>query len=122
MVDVADFKDDDWIAGCPLCRGYTDITCRNRGFTPRIALATDNFAAVVGFVSRGLGVSIVPALVLRTVALPASVAVRRLAQPSNRTIEFIADQSVSQEPALRAMVRLFTALNASSWGLHGVGA
>lgn len=122
VIDLADLSDDEWVAGCPLCRGSTTAMCHDQGFTPRIGLATDNFAAVVGFVSRGLGVSIVPALVLRTVAIPDSVAVRNLAQPANRSIELLADHSVSQSPATRAIVRLFKAIDANAWGLQGITA
>ncbi|MGB4136423.1 MAG: LysR family transcriptional regulator [Microbacterium sp.] len=117
-VALEELSADEWVAGCPLCRGYVMTACDDHGFTPRITLETDNFAAVVGLVSRGLGVSIVPALVLRTVAIPASVAVRRLSQPANRSIELITDQAVTQSPVLHAMARLFRALDANAWGLE----
>lgn len=119
-IELADLMDEEWVASCPLCRGYMLAACHDRGFTPKITFETDNFAAVVGFVSRGLGVSIVPALVLRTVAIPGSVVIRRLRQPASRTIGLLADQAVTQAPMLHAIVRLFRALDANAWGLERI--
>lgn len=120
VVDLAALRDDAWIAGCPLCRGFTVKLCNDQGFNPRVAFATDNYAAVVGFVARGLGVSIVPALVLRTVAIPDSVVIREIAPPASRTFEIIADPVAAQTPAIRAMIRLFRALDPSAWGLQSL--
>lgn len=119
-VELADLQDEEWVAGCPLCRGYMVTTCHDRGFTPNVTFETDNFAAVVGFVSRGLGVSIVPALVLRTVAIPGSVVIRRLRQPASRTIDLVTDQAITQSPMLLAIARLFRAMDANAWGMERV--
>ena len=41
--------------------------CESAGFTPRIDFATDDYPAVVGLVSAGLGVAVLPQLAIESV-------------------------------------------------------
>jgi DNA-binding transcriptional LysR family regulator len=64
---LAALSGDTWIAGCPRCRTHLLSLCEAAGFSPEIAYATDDYVAVLGLVAAGLGVALVPGLVLDTV-------------------------------------------------------
>ncbi|MGW3078026.1 MULTISPECIES: LysR family transcriptional regulator [unclassified Kitasatospora] len=66
-VELAELAGEQWIAGCPQCRGHLVELCAGAGFEPRIDFATDDYPAVVGLVAAGLGVAVLPRLALRSV-------------------------------------------------------
>lgn len=66
-VEIGDFADEPWIAGCPRCRRQLVEVCESAGFVPRIDFATDDYPAVVGLVGAGLGVAVLPELALASV-------------------------------------------------------
>jgi DNA-binding transcriptional LysR family regulator len=72
---LADLADQDWIAGCPRCRQHFVRVCADSGFTPSIVCATDDNLALQSLVSSGLGVALVPRLVLSFLSHPDVVAV-----------------------------------------------
>ena len=65
-VDVAELADENWIAGCPRCRGHLLELCGRAGFEPRIAFETDNFVAVEGLVAQGIGVATLPRMAVES--------------------------------------------------------
>lgn len=117
-IDIADLQDDEWVAGCPRCRGHVVDACHAAGFEPDIAFETDNFAAVVGLVSRGLGVAILPRLALGTAALPAGVVVRRTSPRSERVIEFVMHADALRMPAVHATAEVLVGMDGSPWKLR----
>ena len=66
-VDLADLSGEPWIAGCPRCRGHLLQLTHNAGFRPDVAYETEDYVAVMGLVAEGLGVALIPDLILRTV-------------------------------------------------------
>ncbi|MEV7777919.1 LysR family transcriptional regulator [Kitasatospora sp. NPDC088351] len=66
-VELAELAAEQWIAGCPQCRGHLVELCTGAGFEPRIDFATDDYPAVVGLVAAGLGVAVLPGLALESV-------------------------------------------------------
>ncbi|MET8623167.1 LysR family transcriptional regulator [Kitasatospora sp. NPDC004669] len=66
-VELAELAGEQWIAGCPQCRGHLVELCAGAGFEPRIDFATDDYPAVVGLVAAGLGVAVLPRLALESV-------------------------------------------------------
>ncbi|TFD19244.1 hypothetical protein E3T31_16870 [Cryobacterium sp. TMS1-13-1] len=65
--DLADLADENWVAGCPRCRGHLLDLCDRRGFAPRITYETENVAAVFGLVEAGIGVALLSALAISSV-------------------------------------------------------
>jgi len=63
-VSLAETAQERWIAGCPRCRHALDLACAAAGFTPDITCSTDDNLAIQSLVSAGLGVALVPRLVL----------------------------------------------------------
>lgn len=82
-VDLAELAGETWIAGCPTCRVTFIGACERAGFRPDIVCSTDDNMALQSLVASGLGVTLVPQLVLsflrhpEVVALPVSPAVVR---------------------------------------------
>ena len=61
--------DENWIAGCPRCRGHLLELCGRAGFEPRIGFETDNFVAVEGLVAQGIGVATLPRMAVESFPL-----------------------------------------------------
>jgi len=74
-VSMSDFADEEWIAGCPRCRGKFVQVCREASFEPDIVCSTDDNMAIQSLVAAGLGVSLSPRLVLSFLRHPDLVAV-----------------------------------------------
>lgn len=99
-LDLADLADDVWIAGCPRCRGHLLAAGRSRGFTPRIAYATDDYVAVLGLVAAGLGVAMLPGLVLPTALRTPGVVVRPAAGTVDRAVHAVTTPDLLRVPAV----------------------
>ncbi|MFF8592384.1 LysR family transcriptional regulator [Streptomyces sp. NPDC015220] len=63
-VRLADFAEERWIAGCARCRTNFLHECAELGFAPDIAYTTDDGLVVQSLVAEGLGVAMMPGLVL----------------------------------------------------------
>jgi DNA-binding transcriptional LysR family regulator len=68
--DLSRYARHRWIAGCDRCRAPLLRYCAAAGFAPKIAFTTDDYVAVQALVAADLGVSILPALCLRTARHP----------------------------------------------------
>jgi DNA-binding transcriptional LysR family regulator len=69
-VDLADHAGHRWIAGCERCQDVLQRLCRAAGFSPDIAVTTDDYIAAQALVAAGLGVAILPGLALRAARHP----------------------------------------------------
>ncbi|MGP3987474.1 LysR family transcriptional regulator [Streptomyces sp. 3N207] len=63
-VRLQELADERWIAGCLRCRANFLHECAELGFAPEIAFTTDDNLVVQSLVAEGLGVAMVPGLVL----------------------------------------------------------
>lgn len=63
-VKLIDLADERWIAGCLRCRANFLHECAELGFAPDIAFTTDDNLVVQSLVAEGLGVAMMPGLVL----------------------------------------------------------
>lgn len=63
-VRLADLAGERWIAGCPRCRANFLHACAEEGFIPDIGFTTDDNLVIQSMVAAGLGIAVVPALVL----------------------------------------------------------
>jgi molybdate transport repressor ModE-like protein len=94
-------SEETWIAGCERCRDHLLRACAAAGFTPRIAFATDDYVAVQRLVAVGLGVALLPELILGTVRLPGVLA-RPLTSAPERRILAVTPAGAQQPPAVAA--------------------
>jgi DNA-binding transcriptional LysR family regulator len=100
-VDLADLSSEPWIAGCPRCRGHLVQLADAAGFRPDVAYETEDYVAVMGLVAEGLGVSLIPDLILRTVQHEDVVALP-LTPGSRRTIAAVTTPDLQRVPAVAA--------------------
>ncbi|MEE1755807.1 LysR family transcriptional regulator [Streptomyces sp. SP18CS02] len=63
-VHLGDLANERWIAGCARCRANFLHACAEEGFTPDIACTTDDNLMMQSLVAAGVGIAMVPSLVL----------------------------------------------------------
>ncbi|MFB8386869.1 LysR family transcriptional regulator [Microbacterium sp. NPDC055910] len=100
-LEVSSLADEPWIAGCPRCRGHLLELCGRAGFTPRIAIETDNVVAVEGLVAQGIGVATLPRLAVDAFPLLPGLTVVPLPGES-RTLHVVTAHGASRVPSVRA--------------------
>src|SRR6266540_2582116 len=67
---IANHRHSAWIGGCERCRDELITVCRQEGFTPRIASASDDMVVVQALVAAGVGVATQPGLALQAYRSP----------------------------------------------------
>lgn len=107
-VDISELADQTWIAGCPRCRGHLLQMCSTAGYSPDVAFETEDYVAVMGLIAEGLGVALVPDLILRTVQHPDVIAVP-VTPSSKRCIQAVTTADMARVPAVRATLDALTA-------------
>lgn len=103
-VRIADLADEDWVAGCPRCRGHLLEVCGRAGFTPRIGFETDNSVAVEGLVAQGIGVATLPAMAVASFPTLAGVVTRRLPTGEARTLHVVTAHGAERVPAVAVVI------------------
>jgi DNA-binding transcriptional LysR family regulator len=101
-VGMADLAEEQWIAGCPRCRGHLMELCRAAGFTPRIGFETDSFLAVEALVAQGSGVATLPRMALRSAPLPEGIVTRPITGGRHRTLHLVTARGAERVPAIAA--------------------
>ncbi|MEU1970274.1 LysR substrate-binding domain-containing protein [Microbacterium sp. NPDC019599] len=104
LVDVSLLADEDWIAGCPRCRGHLLELCGRSGFEPRIAFETDNFVAVESLVAQGIGVATLPRLAVESFPQLPGVVTRPLPSSERRTLHLVTAHGAERVPSVRTVL------------------
>ncbi len=110
VVSLAALADEQWIAGCPRCRGHLLALAGQAGFDPNVAFETEDYVAVLGLVAAGLGVALVPALILHSVSHD-DVVTRDIDPSSRRSVHVVTTPDLRRVPAVKATI---AALRASA--------
>lgn len=100
-VSLCDLRDSRWIAGCPQCRGHLMYACAAAGFSPDIAYETDDYVALQSLAAKGLGVALVPDLILSVVRLP-MLRLRPVDPPAVRRVSAVCTPDLARVPGVRA--------------------
>ena len=103
VVDLADLSSEHWIAGCPRCRGHLLQMCSAEGFSPDVAFETEDYVAVLGLVAEGLGVALIPDLILRT-AHHSDVVTLPIRPASRRQVHVVTTPDLQRVPAVQATI------------------
>ncbi|WP_111719521.1 LysR family transcriptional regulator [Homoserinimonas sp. OAct 916] len=103
-VRLDELRDDHWIAGCPSCRGNLVKLCSHAGFDPNIAFDTDDYVALQGLVAAGLGVALVPDLMLAAVRPDPGLVLKRISTAPMRTIRAVSSASLLRVPGVAQTV------------------
>lgn len=101
VVNLSELANEQWIAGCPRCRGHLLHLCAEEGFSPNVAFETEDYVAVLGLVAEGLGVALIPDLILRT-AHHSDVVTLPINPASRRHIHAVTTADLQRVPAVRA--------------------
>ncbi|MGJ6980579.1 LysR family transcriptional regulator [Aestuariimicrobium soli] len=101
VVSMADLADEDWIAGCPRCRGHLLQVASDAGFQPKLSFETEDYVAVQGFVAAGLGVALIPDLIRHSTHND-DVVVKPLAETTVREIHVLTTEDLERVPAVAA--------------------
>jgi DNA-binding transcriptional LysR family regulator len=109
-VDLATLRAENWIAGCPRCRGHLLDSCARAGFAPSISFETDNFVAVMSMVAAGLGVALLPELAISASPLPEGVVARRTLAGDHRMLVAVTRPGAEHIPAVAETLRLLPTL------------
>jgi molybdate transport repressor ModE-like protein len=109
VVALASLAEETWIAGCPRCRGHLLAACESVGFTPTVAYATDDYVAVQGLIAAGLGVALIPEMILRSVHHP-GIATRPVTPASTREVSAVTTPDLLRVPAVRACIEALKAV------------
>lgn len=102
-LDLKELADDPWIAGCPKCRGHLLHLAHEAGFSPDVAFETEDYVAVQGLVAEGLGVALIPDLILNTTHHPQVVAVP-VSPSSRREVFAVTTPDLARVPAVAATI------------------
>ncbi|MCR2763602.1 LysR substrate-binding domain-containing protein [Microbacterium sp. zg.B48] len=101
VADMAALAGENWIAGCPRCRGHLLEVCGRAGFEPRIGFETDNFVAVEGLVAQGIGVATLPRMAVESFPLLPGIVTAPLPAAEARTIHVVTAHGAERVPAVR---------------------
>jgi len=74
LAALAGYSGGRWIAGCEQCSGMLVRLCAQAGFSPDIAVRTDDYMAVQALVAAGFGTAVLPGLAVRSSRHPGVVA------------------------------------------------
>ncbi|NLJ53518.1 MAG: LysR family transcriptional regulator [Intrasporangiaceae bacterium] len=102
-LDLKELAEEPWIAGCPKCRGHLLHLAHEAGFTPDVAFETEDYVAVQGLVAEGLGVALIPDLILSSAHHPEVVALP-LTQSSRREVFAVTTPDLARVPAVAATI------------------
>lgn len=103
-VRMTDLVDEQWIAGCPRCRGHLLSLAERAGFSPTVSFETEDYVAVLGFVAAGLGVALVPDLILAS-AHNDGVAILSIKPAPRRTVYAVTTPDLTRVPAVAATLQ-----------------
>lgn len=101
--DLSELADEPWIAGCPKCRRHLLHLAREAGFAPNVAFETEDYVAVQGLVAEGLGVALIPDLILRS-AHHRAVRTISMSPTSRRQIYVVTTPDLARVPAVKATI------------------
>lgn len=104
VVELSALAGENWIAGCPRCRGHLLQMCSAAGFSPHVGFETEDYVAVLGLVAEGLGVALIPDLILRT-AHHHDVVTVPIEPASRRTVSVVTTADLQRVPAVQATMQ-----------------
>lgn len=119
IANLADYADDQWIAGCEKCRGHLLIATAESGFEPDIIQSTDNVPAMLAMAAAGGAIALVPDLALAAArTLPEGAVSLPLVRPRYRTIGLISMSTVNESPQVKLAKRMLSLVDGSTWNLE----
>ncbi|MCL8027447.1 LysR family transcriptional regulator [Nocardioides bruguierae] len=107
-VPLASLAQASWIAGCERCRSHLVDACAAAGFTPDITFEAEDHVAVQSLAAHGLGLALVPELVLTAVQVD-GLAVLDVDPPARRRVGLVTTPGMARVPGVQAAAAAFLA-------------
>jgi len=117
-VDLIELESERWVAGCTACRGHLVSTCQEAGFVPEVAFETDDYVALQGLVAEGLGVALIPELMLRAARTPSVLELRLLKRPQRRLVAAVTTKRLTMVPAIKETLNALASLQLEPQKTH----
>ena len=114
VVPLAALAESEWLCGTrpSSCGDAVVRACRDAGFEPHIGFESDDYHVMQGFISAGLGVTLLPELALPTLRKELVVRVTDPPAPERRV--WAATRAVgARSPATEAMLAILVEVGAS---------
>ncbi|GMA18838.1 LysR family transcriptional regulator [Arsenicicoccus piscis] len=108
VVPLDKLATDPWIAGCPRCRIHLLSMAADAGFRPTVSFEIEDYVAQIGLVGAGLGVALVPDLIVKTAAGD-EVVVRTSTPGSRRQVVAVTTPDLQKVPAVAATIEALQA-------------
>jgi molybdate transport repressor ModE-like protein len=111
---MEDLASEPWIGGCSsgACREFLLDACNAAGFEPNIAFESDDYPTMLGLVAAGVGVTLIPDLVLASGVHP-DVEFRPLGRAAPvRHISAVVPSGGYRSPAVEAMLEILREVSA----------
>lgn len=99
-VALSQLADEAWIAGCPRCSVHFRELCADAGFVPDVICSIDDNLSVQSLVASGLGLSLMPSLVV-TFLQHDRVTTIPLQPPPGRAVSAYTWASATEVPVIR---------------------
>lgn len=107
-IRLEDLAEDSWVNGVRLCGEFVINLCLSAGFQPRVALESNDYATMQGLVAAGVGVMLIPDLVLATGVNPGVAVIPFAGEPPVRRIWAAMSAEGYRAPATGAMVEVLS--------------
>lgn len=99
---LRDLADARWIVGRHRHGLHLTASAARAGFTPRVAMQTDDYVATFAFVAAGLGVALLPGLVSTAAARHPGITLRSVSGASRRPVFALTPSDLLRVPAVAA--------------------
>ena len=99
-IDIEVLNGEQWIAGCPDCRTHLVEACETAGYHPDITFETDDYLAMQGLVGAGLGIALIPEVVLAAARHQYPIALLPTHPISTRVIRAVTTESMLRVPGI----------------------
>ncbi len=99
-VGIEALAGEQWIAGCPDCRTHLIDACEMAGYHPDITFETDDYLAMQGLVGAGLGIALIPEVVLAAARHQYPIALRPTHPVSTRVIRAVTTEAMLRVPGI----------------------
>lgn len=113
VLELTELADQPWIGGCPRCQGYLRHSCAPHGFTPDFTFATDDNLAIQSLVAAGLGVAVMPQLMLAA-ARHRDLVVRPVEPVMRRSISACTWPELGRVPSVRVVLDALHAVSSTT--------
>lgn len=99
-VALGELAGERWIAGCEECRSNLTEAAAAVGFTPKVSFETDDYIALQRLSAAGLGVALIPQLMVQAARVDPHLVLRRTRPARRRRVSTLVTPSALRVPGI----------------------